>query len=220
MPPLSTQVHSAPDASLAQDPNAAQFQHLEELQQQAMKLELRVADLNMRATQLREQRDAASKVDRNRLDRQYTDAQHDVNAAAIELSALRSNLGRLEQALNRPTAVTLQPPPDPFLSREQIMQVLGGSAVLMFPLVLALARRLWVRSARAAPAVDLESSPRLQRMEQAIESIAVEVERIGEAQRFATKLLTERPLAAELNRIAPAAAPVAVRREPGTITPH
>jgi hypothetical protein len=55
-------------------------------------------------------------------------------------------------------------------------------------------------------------------MEQSIESIAVEVERIGEAQRFTTKLLTERPLAAEVNRIAPAAAPV--RREPGTITPH
>jgi hypothetical protein len=98
------------------------------------------------------------------------------------------------------------------------MQVLGGSALLMFPLVLALARRLWVRGGRAAPAVDLESSPRLQRMEQAIESIAVEVERIGEAQRFTTKLLTERPLAAEVNRIAPAAAPV--RREPGTVTPH
>jgi hypothetical protein len=56
-------------------------------------------------------------------------------------------------------------------------------------------------------------------MEQAIESIAVEVERIGEAQRFTTKLLTERPLAAEANRLAPDAIPVA-RREPGTVTPH
>jgi hypothetical protein len=33
---------------------------------------------------------------------------------------------------------------------------------------------------------------RLQRMEQAIDSIAVEVERISEGQRFTTKLLSER----------------------------
>ena len=214
MHPLGTQLQSVPAAALAQDPNFAQFQHLEELQQQAMKLELRVADLNVRANQLREQRDAASKADRPRLDKQYADAQHDMTAAAIELSAVHSNLGRLEQTLNRPAAETLQPPPDPFLGREQIMQIGTGTFLLMLPLVLALARRLWVRGGRAAPVVDLESSPRLQRMEQAIESIAVEVERIGEAQRFTTKLLTERPLAAEVNRIAP------VRKEPGTITPH
>jgi hypothetical protein len=64
------------------------------------------------------------------------------------------------------------------------------------------------------PAVDLENSPRLQRIEQAIESIAVEVERIGEAQRFTTKLLAERqPDAAQRLVGQP-------RREPGTITPH
>ena len=47
---------------------------------------------------------------------------------------------------------------------------------------------------------------------QSLEAIAIEVERISEAQRFSTKLLTERPLIA--------APPAAHRREPGTITPH
>ena len=61
---------------------------------------------------------------------------------------------------------------------------------------------------------DLENSPRLQRIEQAIESIAVEVERIGEAQRFTTKLLADRQPAAAAHI---GAAP---RREPGSITPH
>lgn len=37
---------------------------------------------------------------------------------------------------------------------------------------------------------------RLERMEQAIESIAIEVERISEGQRFTTKLLSERPTGA------------------------
>jgi hypothetical protein len=211
----------APVAVIAQDPIGAQFKQLEDLQQRAMQLELRVSDLSLKTSQLREQRDAASPADRPRLDKQWADAQHDMSAAAIELSALHSKINHLEMMTNPSTAVVMQPPPapDPFLDREQIMQVLGGSALLMFPLVLALARRLWVRGARRVQVADLESSPRLQRMEQAIESIAVEVERIGEAQRFTTKLLTERPLAAEANRLAPAAIPVA-RRESGTVTPH
>jgi hypothetical protein len=37
------------------------------------------------------------------------------------------------------------------------------------------------------------SDARLERMEHALDSIAVEVERISENQRFATKLLTEQP---------------------------
>jgi hypothetical protein len=62
--------------------------------------------------------------------------------------------------------------------------------------------------------MDLENSPRLQRIEQAIESIALEVERIGEAQRFTTKVLAERePVAGRI----PSAAG---RRDPGVITPH
>ena len=88
-----------------------------------------------------------------------------------------------------------------------------GGIVLLLPLVLVLARRLWVRSPRREM-LDLENSPRLQRIEQAVESIAVEVERIGEAQRFTTKLLADRqPDAAARIGVVP-------RREPGTITPH
>ncbi len=38
-----------------------------------------------------------------------------------------------------------------------------------------------------------ESDARLMRVESAIEAIAVEVERIGEGQRFVTRILSERP---------------------------
>jgi len=90
-----------------------------------------------------------------------------------------------------------------------------ASFLLVFPFAIALARRVWVRGAPRTTAMDLENSPRLQRIEQAIESIALEVERIGEAQRFTTKLLAERePVAGRL----PAAS--AGRRDPGVITPH
>lgn len=42
-----------------------------------------------------------------------------------------------------------------------------------------------------APRPDL-SDERLQRLETAVDAIAIEIERISEAQRFTTKLLTER----------------------------
>jgi len=90
-----------------------------------------------------------------------------------------------------------------------------ASFLLLFPFAIALARRIWVRGGPRQATVDLEKSPRLQRIEQAIESIALEVERIGEAQRFTTKVLAERePVAGRIP-----AAPVG-RREPGVITPH
>lgn len=40
----------------------------------------------------------------------------------------------------------------------------------------------------------LEISQRLERVESSIEAIAVEMERVGEGQRFVTKLLSERKL--------------------------
>ena len=57
-----------------------------------------------------------------------------------------------------------------------------------------LARRIAARRERkpVGQAVPLEVTARLERIEQAIDSIAIEVERISEGQRFTTKLLTER----------------------------
>ncbi len=56
--------------------------------------------------------------------------------------------------------------------------------------------RAWARRLERGPQrLDLppETNARLERMEQAIDAIAVEVERISEGQRFTTKLLAERP---------------------------
>jgi hypothetical protein len=53
---------------------------------------------------------------------------------------------------------------------------------------------------------------RMTRLEQAVEAIALEVERISEGQRFTTKLLAERRTADRL--------PVASSPEPRHVTPH
>lgn len=61
------------------------------------------------------------------------------------------------------------------------------------PLAIGFARTLWKRSSRPAlpPAVLNEAVQRLERVEAAVEAIAIEIERISEGQRFVTKLLSE-----------------------------
>ncbi|HUQ80106.1 MAG TPA: hypothetical protein VM076_03150 [Gemmatimonadaceae bacterium] len=56
------------------------------------------------------------------------------------------------------------------------------------PIVRAFVRRMDRRGA-AAPASDAETRGRLERIEQAVDAIAVEVERISEGQRFTTKII-------------------------------
>ena len=58
------------------------------------------------------------------------------------------------------------------------------------PLVRGLVRR-WDRKA-AAPAVPSDTAARLERIEQAIDAMSIEVERIAEGQRFVTRLMTDR----------------------------
>jgi hypothetical protein len=77
------------------------------------------------------------------------------------------------------------------------------SIVVGRPLVAAWAKKLENESKR--PAIPAEVASRLERMEQSIDAIAVEVERISEGQRFTTKLLAEStntPLPGEVARIA------------------
>jgi hypothetical protein len=207
---------------IAGAPRDAASSQLAGLRVRANDLKLRVSDLEMRRTQLRETREQASLADRPKYNQSWANANHELDAAKIQLDAVNKDIDELETArdMNRlftmqgppSTMATTAPPPDPFLRPSDIMSILGGGAIMLFPLVLVLARRLWVRAAPRT-VVDLENSPRLQRMEQAIESIAVEVERIGEAQRFTTKLLSDRQPDAVARMTAP-------RKEPGVITPH
>ena len=83
---------------------------------------------------------------------------------------------------------------------EGIVAIIGAlfvipMCVIGWPVARAFARRIEARP--TAPEVPMEVQARLERMEQAIDSIAIEVERISEGQRFTTTLLSERgPLAA------------------------
>lgn len=67
---------------------------------------------------------------------------------------------------------------------------LTGSVIVLLPLVVAYSRRLWRRSA-VPPALPPEFNDRMSNLERGIEAVAIEVERVGEGQRFVTQLLAE-----------------------------
>jgi hypothetical protein len=80
--------------------------------------------------------------------------------------------------------------------------VVGMSFALIiavaFPLAIAYSRRIWRGKPSAVTQTDA-IAPRLDRLEQAVEAIAIEVERVAEGQRFVTKVFAERPPQPQVN---------------------
>jgi hypothetical protein len=66
--------------------------------------------------------------------------------------------------------------------------VMMGFIIVGLPIARAFARRM---DRRSAPASASEIAPRLDRIEQAIEAIAIEVERVSEGQRYTTKAIAD-----------------------------
>ena len=78
---------------------------------------------------------------------------------------------------------------------QNVMTVVGVFTVfVLFPLAVAASRFIWRRASKV-PAQTVALSPqidqRLERLEQGVDAIAIEIERITEGQRFVTKLLAE-----------------------------
>lgn len=63
---------------------------------------------------------------------------------------------------------------------------------VLSPIAIGIGRTRWKRASRPQPTISPETAQRLERMEQAIDSIAVEMERVSEGQRFVTRILSER----------------------------
>ena len=99
---------------------------------------------------------------------------------------------QVAQAAAVPGAV-IDPPPYVRQGPPEEVFVLGGIFlfVAIFPLSIAYARRIWRRSASVVASIPSEIVERFTQLDQAVESIAVEVERIGEGQRFITRVLSD-----------------------------
>jgi hypothetical protein len=136
---------------------------------------------------IREQLNSATnEVDRKSLEGRLVNA--DARIADVEKQLAAADL---QVATNAAVpGVVIQPPsnsPDP---EEIIGMGMGFSLIILFPLSVAYARRIWRRSA-APPALPPEFNDRMSNLERGVEAVAIEVERVGEGQRFVTQLLAE-----------------------------
>ena len=173
--------------TLSQDVQAAQreaAQQAQQAQQQAQR-ELQQAQREVQQAQ-----------------REAQQAQQEAQRAAQQAQREAEQAVRQMQAeLARSTAREGQPVPlPPFPGGPQIPEGAVVISVAFFvmcaviaigvPIVRAITRRMDRRTV-AAPIADAETRDRLERIEQAVDAIAVEVERISEGQRFTTKIISE-----------------------------
>lgn len=92
-----------------------------------------------------------------------------------------------------PGVIIEQRPPGPDIPPEAVLLGgLGMAMVLLIPVSIAYARRIWRRAGQSAPAqIPAELFDRMASIERGVEAVAIEVERMGEGQRFVTQLLSE-----------------------------
>ncbi|MFN2400289.1 MAG: hypothetical protein ABR543_16875 [Gemmatimonadaceae bacterium] len=118
------------------------------------------------------------------LDNRIVQLEQDIAETGRELTSSAAGL-----------VATTSPPADGFrgLSTDQVTGISIVFVVLvLFPIALAFARFLWKRAtAPVQPTPPADTSQRLERLEQAVDTVALEMERVSEGTRFMTKLLVE-----------------------------
>lgn len=120
-----------------------------------------------------------------------------ITAIDARITALDKQLADADAAVARAAAVpgaVVPPPPEIPHGPPEEFYVLAGMFlfVVVLPLTIAYARRIWRRGAAAVTSLPQDIYDRFTRVEQGLDAIAVEVERIGEGQRYLTRLHTER----------------------------
>ena len=117
------------------------------------------------------------------LDARQLQLESDIQTTGQQLSAA---VGLVGTTSNAPFAGGMS-------NRQQTTLSILGIIFVLFPISVGIARGLWRRASRQGPppAAFAQTAQRLERLEESVDAIAVEVERISEGQRFVTRLLSE-----------------------------
>jgi prefoldin subunit 5 len=128
-------------------------------------------------------------ADRKGLEQRITEIDGRISAIDKQIAASESQIA---QAAAVPGAV-VEPRPIPRQGPPEEVFILGGMfiVVTLLPLSIALARRIWRRGVATITKLPAELTARLTRLEQGMDAVAVEVERIGEGQRYMARLFAE-----------------------------
>lgn len=121
------------------------------------------------------------------LDGRLVQLEQDIAANGRQLAAAPSAL------LATSTAEASSPARGQPSARQWTAMTIVFTVMVLCPLALAYGRAILRRSSIPKPSPQiLENTQRLERMEQAIDSIAIEIERVTEGQRFVTQLMAKR----------------------------
>ena len=133
-------------------------------------------------------RGAMSETDRAGIDQRLALLDQQLAAKQIALAEVEA---QVSVAAGVPGATAEPPRPPSDNVEEYFARSLFFAGVLLFPMAIAWSRRIWRRS---SVVINLppELGERLESIERSVDTVAVEVERIGEGQRFVTQLMAER----------------------------
>jgi len=166
------------------------------LQSQVTELRIQLTGLNAQWTGLQSQLNAMLKTNPARPGVQQQWADVGVQIAQTEGDIARLS-ARIAQKQGFPVGTTQPAGPPPRRTIDPNVAVPAAAALLMvlaLPVSIAWARRIMRGKPRPAPVgLPQDQGLRLERIEHAVDTIAVEIERISEGQRFVTKLLAGRP---------------------------
>jgi len=142
----------------------------------------------------RELEQASSPIDKKGIEGRL--AQVDQRIASLD-QAIATSDQEVAKAAAVPGAHIERPPPQRQGPPEEAF-VLGGIFIIVigFPIAFAYARRIWKRSVTTVLSIPQDIYDRFNRIDQAMDSVAIEVERVGESQRFLTRLYSEQKLGA------------------------
>ena len=128
------------------------------------------------------------------LRRQLTSIESEIDGENAKVEALKGRIAEAKQRI--PVTGELSVPPRIIGRDDRVFGMTKNEAMMVsvfsFPLLIVLA--IWLvrpRRIRFAPQPIMDDD-RLTRLEQAVESVAIEVERISESQRFQAKLMAEK----------------------------
>jgi exonuclease VII large subunit len=182
--------------TLAQDVQAAQREAAQQGQaQQAQQAQQQAQREVQQAQREAQQAQREAQQAQQEAQREAQQAQREAQQAVRQMQAeLARTSARAGQAVPFPPLPPF-PPGGPQIPEGAVIIsvaffVMCAVIAIGVPIVRAFTRRM-DRRTTAAPATDVETRDRLERIEQAVEAIAVEVERISEGQRFTTKIISE-----------------------------
>jgi septal ring factor EnvC (AmiA/AmiB activator) len=166
-----------------------------------------VAVLQARRSELSRQLNSAEGR-RREVQKQLSNASGPQDRAGLEqrigvldarISGLENDIGEVGRQLSSaPAALATSRPPQFMgpMTRNRMAENVAPITIVftlfvLAPLAISISRGIWKRGSMPRQLSSPADAQRLERMEQAMEAIAIEIERVSEGQRFVTRLLSE-----------------------------